>query len=265
METFRPRIGLPRAPVSGGMASLFALAVLGLSCANGYRSQSLRLRMPPCPELWTELAARRGMALDLALVDSRGRHPLASSLPFGAEIEVPAPEEDFAVFLAEPVGTRIAMKPAGALHPPQAAGGVLELDFPGGWSASVALGLLARDPVAARSFNYGRLELEAASRLGDPWLCRPEGIVSEILLGRFSARDLKPRECFVVSLALRGRSAEGELLWLPESPYAAPVREAGGRLSPCLPEGASVLYRGGERLAVELDAEGRASAFLMPD
>jgi hypothetical protein len=162
----------------------------------------------------------------------------------------------------------VALKPAGAVYPFRAQAGRLVLDFSGGWSAAFAARLCALDPGLAASFNYARLEEQAAQRLSDPWLCPPEALADIAASGSFNLYRIKAREAFALSLGLPLRPLrplDGQPLWLPESPFAPPLIESSGCLMISLPEGASILYRGGERLSVIVDGKGNADALLMPD
>jgi hypothetical protein len=265
---------------TAGLPALLALALaLCPSCGQGLPAREdpareavapigeIVLRMPDLPGAWAGLAEARGISLNLYMVDSGGRRLLASGLPFSGRARLAAPSGPMAVFLAEPEGERIALKPAGALYPLGARGAVLELSFLGGWTATCAVELLAADPGLAYSFNWPKLEAEASERLGDPWLCPPRGAAERIAAGDFGARDISPQALFPVEVPLGARSAApgAQLCWRPESPFAPAAAESGGILRASLPEGAHILYREGERLSVVLDGEGRAGAFLIPD
>jgi hypothetical protein len=192
---------------------------------------------------------------------------VASGLPFSGRARLPAPSGPLAVFLAVPEGERLSLKPAGALYPLGARGAALELSFRGGWIASCAVELMAADSGLAYSFNWRKLEAAASERLGDPWLCPPRGAAERMAAGDFGARDISPQALFSVEVPLGARSAApgAQLSWLPESPFAPAALESGGVLRASLPAGAHILYRDAERLCVDLDGEGRARAFLMPD
>jgi hypothetical protein len=243
----------------------FALVFSGLSCSRSAVPGRLLLKMPSCPEAWRSLAQERGIAFSVSRLDEQGRVLIADGIPFGSSLELPAPDSDFAVFLAEPEGTKVRLKPAGALYPLHAVGGSLELDFRRGWTASVAVRFCARDPGLAKAFNYARLEEKAAERLEDPWLCPPADLAEAAASGRFSLSRVKSRERFELNLPLPGRSADNEGPWLSESPFAAAAIENSGMLAASLPQGLSILYRSNERIMLSVDEKGKAEVVLFPD
>lgn len=244
---------------------ILSLALGGSSCGPPAAPGRLSLELPGCPEPWRSLLPDRALALDIVRVDESGRQAVASALAFGSVLEVGAPEAEFAVFLAQPVGRGVTLKPAGAVYPLRAEGGRVALDFPGGWSAAFAARLCALDPGLAASFNYARLDEEAAARLPDPWLCPPEALAEIAATGRFSLSRIKARELFAVRLRLPSRPPGASSAWLPESPFAPPVPESAFVLEAAVPAGAAMLYRGDERLLLVVDGAGRADALLMPD
>jgi hypothetical protein len=263
----RYSLGFNPAACGIGLVSVvaFALVFSGLSCSRNADPGRLLLMMPDCPAQWLSLAQERGIAFSVSRIDEQGRVRLADRVPFGSNLELPAPDSDFAVFLAEPEGTKVTLKPAGALYPLQAVGGSLELDFRRGWTASVAARFCARDPGLAKAFNYARLGDKAAERLEDPWLCPPEALADAAASGRFTLSRVKSRERFELTLLLPGRSADNEGPWLSESPFASAWTESSGLLAASLPPGLSILYRPNERILVSMDEKGKAEALLLPD
>jgi hypothetical protein len=263
----RYSLGLSPAGRGIGLVTVmaFALVFLGLSCSRNADPGRLFLMMPACPADWRSLAQERGISFSVSRIDERGRVRLADGIPFGSSLELPAPDSDFAVFLAEPEGAKVTLKPAGALYPLHAVGGSLELDFRRGWTASVAARFCARDPGLAKAFNYARLGDKAAERLEDPWLCPPEALADAAASGRFTLSRVKSRERFELNLSLAGRSADNEGLWLSESPFAAAWTESSGLLAASLPQGLSILYRPNERIMVSVDEKGKAEVMLFPD
>jgi hypothetical protein len=263
------RYSLAFGPATRGIGLLailaFALVFSGLSCDRSADPGRLLLMMPACPEAWRGLARERGISFSVSRIDEQGRVRLADGIAFGSSLELPAPDSDFAVFLAEPEGIKASLKPAGALYPLHASGGSLELDFRRGWAASVAARFCARDPGLAKAFNYARLGEKAAERLEDPWLCPPEALADAAASGRFTLTRLKSRERFELNLPLPGRSADNEGPWLSESPFAAASTESSGSLAASLPQGLSILYRPNERLMVSVDEKGKAEALLLHD
>ncbi len=246
---------------------VIASVCLGLACSlQGAEPEpgfsELDILMPPCPPAWEDLGRTRGISLRLMKATNAGLGEICRGLPFGGRARIAAPPEDFAVFIALPEAPGLSLRQIGGFYPLDARGRRLSLDFYGGWMAACALEGLGRSEKLTASFDWPRLRVEAQSRLGDPWLCSPEALGRKIAEAAFTTLLLKEAPLFPLDLEAHWRvGAEEECLWFFSSPFASPVLESGGRLALLLPAGKTILYRGRERLFLEL-AEGGGCRFF---
>jgi len=239
------------------------------------RAQRIALVLPALPDSWSCLA--NDLFFELSWVDADGRRRGATGSP-GASIDVELGRGEAQAIVAWPKSEGRCLEPAGALYPSAltaSAGGdalsliaflggeeKLELDWPGGYAAQVAL-LLEAAGLDPRRFDLARLRNEAAARSADPWASlAPAEAARRLATGSFRADALgEPKRWSVV--------LPGPDPWAPESPLAVPpamaVAEDGtAAWSTSAPEGISRFIGEDCELFVSVDEEGGSSYVRLP-
>jgi hypothetical protein len=248
----RPR----RAPFLSLLAASFlAVGCDSLSPFSGPGAHRLLLVLPAIPGSWRAL---QGLKFRLSWKGVGGRWENAIADP-GSEREIEVQRGRFQAVLAEPIlGTRL-LRPAGALYPQMLSGPIfglpagrdrLELDWMGGYEASVARALERAD-LDPQAYDIVRLGDEARARVSDPWVLSALDAARKLAAGGFRSDYFKEPIRFPASLPGPGP-------WAPESPFAAAPVAAGGEWSALLPAGSSLFLGESLDLLVSLDEAGTA-------
>jgi len=215
--------------------------------------QRLLLVLPVPPPSWSFLPELR-MALTW-----RGRGGLLRSallLP-GQSLEVEVDRGLPQAILALPSSSGRGLRPAGAIYP-RDGGDELELDWRGGYAASLALALLGGG-IDPWGFDLTRLADEACERWADPWL-----------LPCLDAAQALAQQDFRIDMLGQARSFQVRLPgpgpWAPESPFGQAAVSTSASEAPLaqLPEGLWRFLGADEELLVRVDAEGRAIFVTRP-
>ncbi|MDA8425169.1 MAG: hypothetical protein M0Z80_03450 [Treponema sp.] len=239
---------------------LLAASIVSAGCdlASPFGSPGVHrlvLALPPVPGSWSTLT---GLRFRIGWRGVSGRWESAVAEP-GSEREIEVQRGRFQAILAEPfIGDRL-LRPAGALYPLDLSGAAfslpsgadrLELDWMGGYEASVARALERADLDPA-AFDLARLGEEARARVSDPWVLSALEAARRLAAGGFRSDYFKEPVRFPVVLPGPGP-------WAPESPFAAPPAACGGEWSALLPPGTSFFLGAALDLLVSLDESGAA-------
>lgn len=232
--------------------TLALFPVLSASCAPlvpSIGAHALTIVIPPAPAAWASLTDLR---MSLSWRDPDGRLRSLQAVPGSScriEVERGFPQ----AIIVRPSLSGRELCPAGALYPegiaagqPEKDSGELQLDWRGGYAASIALALEGGG-IDPSCYDLYRLVDGAIARSGDPWIVSPVEAARRLadLDFRIDLYNEKAR----TSVALPGPGP-----WAPESPFAS---EAGAAAS--LPEGLWRFVGKASELFVSVDSEGRAA------
>ena len=240
---------------------LLAASIVSAGCDlaspfGGPGLHRLILALPPAPGSW---AALPGLRFRIIWRGASGRWESAVAEP-GSEREIEVQRGRFQAILAEPLVGERTLRPAGALYPLGLSGPLfvlpsgtdrLELDWMGGYEASVARALERAD-LDPQAFDLGRLGEEARLRVSDPWILPAVEAARRLAAGSFRSDYFREPARFPVVLPGPGP-------WAPESPFAAAPVPAGGEWSAFLPPGTSFFLGPNLDLLVSLDESGTAA------